>query len=162
MTSSSVRLFVSYSHEDGVWSKRLMPVLKVKANVDQLQPWHDSHLQAGDRWDAEIRKELERMDIFLCLVSYDFLASKYITDIELPKAKERYAKGEIQVVPIVLYPMDLKDDCKFLYDLCPLPEWNKSWSEYDANGGSYKNAHIHIGNGLKQAIGRARTRLSKT
>ena len=73
-----VRMFVSYSHENVTWCKRLLSVLKVKANVDTLQPWHDTELKAGDRWDKEIRAELERMDIFLCLVSYQFLASDYI------------------------------------------------------------------------------------
>jgi internalin A len=73
-----MRMFVSYSHENAAWCKRLRPVLKVKANVDTLQPWHDTELKAGDRWDKEIRAELERMDIFLCLVSYQFLASGYI------------------------------------------------------------------------------------
>jgi hypothetical protein len=33
-----VRMFVSYSHENAAWCKRLLPVLKVKANVDTLQP----------------------------------------------------------------------------------------------------------------------------
>ena len=45
--------------------KRLLPALRVKANVDTLQPWHDTELKAGDRSDKEIRTELERMDIFL-------------------------------------------------------------------------------------------------
>jgi TIR domain-containing protein len=79
-------MFVSYSHENAAWCKRLLPVLRVKANVDTLQPWHDTELKAGDRWDKEIRAELERMDIFLCLVSYQFLASGYIQNVELPRA----------------------------------------------------------------------------
>jgi hypothetical protein len=33
-----VRMFVSYSDEHAAWCKRLLPVLKVKANVDTLQP----------------------------------------------------------------------------------------------------------------------------
>jgi TIR domain len=120
-----VRLFVSYSHENAAWCKRLLPVLRVKANVDALQAWHDTELKAGDRWDKEIRAELERMDIFLCLVSYQFLASDYIQSVELPRAKARHENGEIEVVPVVLYPMDLKHDCEFLYPLSPLPEWGK-------------------------------------
>ena len=57
------------------------------------------------------------MDIFLCLVSYQFLASGYIQNVELPRAKARHENGEIEVVPVVLYPMDLKHDCEFLYQL---------------------------------------------
>ena len=72
----TVRLFVSYSHENATWF-RLLPVLRVKANVHPLQPWHDTELKAGDRWDKEIRDELDRINIFLCLVSYQFLAFGY-------------------------------------------------------------------------------------
>ena len=87
-----VRMFVSYSHENANWCKRLFPVLRVKANVDTLQPWHDTQLKVGDRWDKEIRTELQRMDIFLCLVSFQFLASGYIQNVELPIAKARHEK----------------------------------------------------------------------
>ena len=89
-----VPMFVSYSRENAAWCRRLLPVLKVKANVDTLQPWHDTELKAGDRWDKEIRAELERMHIFLCLVSYQFLASDYIRDVELPRAKARHKNGD--------------------------------------------------------------------
>jgi hypothetical protein len=98
-----MRVFVSYAHENAAWCKRLLPVLKVKAKVDALQPWHDTELKAGDCWDKEIRVELERMDIFVCLLSYQYLASDYIQNVELPIAKARHKNGEIEIVPVVLY-----------------------------------------------------------
>ena len=152
-----VRMFVSYSHENAAWCKRLFPVLRVKANVDTLQPWHDTELQAGDRWDKEIRAELERMDIFLCLVSYQFLASGYIQNVELPRAKARHKNHEIEVVPVVLYPMDLEHDCDFLYALNPLPEWGRCWRDFEKDG-DWNDALYPIGNGIKQAIEKARLR----
>jgi hypothetical protein len=45
-------------HENLTWSKRLSFLLKAKANVNPLQPWHDTELKAG--------------------ASYRFLASDYI------------------------------------------------------------------------------------
>jgi hypothetical protein len=152
-----VRMFVSYSHENVTWCKRLHPVLRVKANVDTLQPWHDTELKAGDRWDKEIRTELERMDIFLCLVSFQFLASDYIQKVELPIAKARHKNDEIEVVPVVLYPMDLKHDCEFLYQLNPLPAWGKSWRDFERDG-DWNDALHPIGEGVKQAIEKARLR----
>jgi hypothetical protein len=152
-----VRLFVSYSHENAAWSKRLHPVLKVKAKVDTLQPWHDTELKAGDRWDKEIRAELERMDIFLCLVSMHFLASDYIQRVELPRAKARHKNGEIEVVPVILYPMNLKHDCKFLHQFNPLPAWGKSWRDFEQDG-DWNDALYPIGNGIKQAIEKVRSR----
>jgi len=156
--TQSLQLFVSYSHENAVWFKRLMPVLKVRANVDAVQPWHDTELKTGDRWDQEIRDALERMDIFLCLVSFQFLASDYIRTVELPKAQQRFNSGDTVVVPIILYPMNLKHDCPFLDQFSPLPEWKKSWREHEQNGGDWNDALYSIGNGLIQAIEKVRSK----
>lgn len=160
ITEPLVRLFVSYSHENMVWSKRLAPVLKVKANVAGLRPWHDTELRAGDQWDEEIRAELKQMDIFLCLVSVQFLASDYIRDVELPEALRRQEIGEIEIVPLVLYPIDWDADCPVLKKFNPLPLFGKSWREYEQDGGDWNDALFPIGNGLKQAIDKARARKS--
>jgi hypothetical protein len=32
---------------------------------------------------------------------------------------------------VVLYPVDLKRDSEFLYQLNPLPAWDKSWREFE-------------------------------
>ena len=157
MNLRPVRMFVSYSHENAAWCKRLFPVLRVKANVDTLQPWHDTELKAGDRWDKAIRAELEQMDIFLCLVSFDFLASDYIQNVELKITKERLEKGEIDVVPVIVYPMDLKSDCEFLHQFNPLPQWGKCWRDFEREG-DWRDALYPIGNGVKQAIEKVRLR----
>lgn len=155
-----VRLFVSYSHQNSTWSKRLMPVLKVKANVPELRPWHDSELKAGDQWDTEIRDELKRMDIFLCLVSMQFLASDYIQQVELAEAVRRYERGEVIIVPLLLYPMDLDADCPALKGINPLPAFGKTWREFEQDGGDWNDALYPIGNGLKQAIDKVLARKS--
>jgi TIR domain len=132
--------------------------LILRLTVDTLQPWHDTQLKAGDRWDKEIRAELERMDIFLCLVSIHFLAPDYIQRVELPRGKARHKKGEIEVVPVLLYPTDLERYCKFLHQFNPLPAWGKSWREFEQEGGDWNDALYPIGNGIKQAIDKVRAR----
>jgi hypothetical protein len=52
-----------------------------------------------------------------------------IQNVELPIAKARSENGEIEVEPVILYPMNLKRDCKFLSQLNPLPEWGKTWQD---------------------------------
>ena len=151
-----VRLFVSYSHEDAVWLKRLMPVLKVKAGVQNVKPWHDAEIKAGGRWDPEIRSELAQMDVFLCLVSFQFLASDYIQNVELPAAQERYSRGEIDVIPVLLWQMDLKEDCQFLHQFNPLPGWGEHWGGFP----KYNAALYRIGRGVKDAIDLAQRRIS--
>ena len=73
------------------------------------------------------------------------------------KAKTRHENGEIDVVPVVLYPMDLEHDCQFLHHLNPLPEWGKSWRDFQ-KGGDWRDALYPIGIGIKRAIEKVRLR----
>jgi len=162
LPGKGVRLFLSYSHENATWSKRLLPLLKVKTNVAGLRPWHDTELKAGDVGDDEIQRELKVMDIFLCLVSVQFLASDYIQEVELPEALRRHEAGEIEIVPLALYPIDWDADCPLLKKFQRLPAPGKSWREYEKDGGDWNDAMFDIGNGLKAAIDKARARIAKT
>jgi hypothetical protein len=51
----------------------------------------------------------------------------------------------------------IKHDCEFLYQLNPLPEWGKSWRDFERDG-DRNDALYPIGNGVKQAIERPRQR----
>ena len=156
--SQSVELFVSYSHINAAWFDRLRPVLKFGRCRDKAFAWNDQEMKAGDRWDKEIREALERMDVFVCLVSFEFLGSRYIEDVELKRALAREKKHEIEIVPIVLYPMDLKEECPKLNAFNPLPSWGKCWLDYETESGHYQTAHKPIREGLRQAIDKVRAR----
>jgi TIR domain len=150
--SSSARLFVSYAHQNSTWFGRLSPLLKFKSKPEVAHVWHDHELKAGDRWDKEIRRKLEEMDVFICLVSFEFLASDYIMDVELPRALARQKKGEVEVVPVILFPINIRQEHPALYTFNPLPAFGKCWSEFEQNGGHYQNAHKLIREGIWQAI----------
>ncbi len=156
--SQSVELFVSYSHINAAWFDRLRPVLKFGRCRDKAFAWNDQEMKAGDRWDKEIREALERMDVFVCLVSFEFLASGYIKDVELKRALAREKKNEVEIVPIVLYPMDLKEDCPKLNAFNPLPGWGKCWLDYEQESGHYNTAHKTIREGSLQDIDKVRAR----
>ena len=150
-----VELFASYSHVNAIWFDRLRPVLKFDRCRDKAYAWNDQEMKAGDRWDKEIREALERMDVFVALVSFEFLASGYIRDVELKCAFAREKKHEIEIVPIVLYPMNLKEDCAELNAFNPLPDWGKCWLDYEQDSGHYQAAHKPIREGLRQTIDKA-------
>ena len=67
-----------------------------------IEPWTDGQILAGDNWDDEILNNLRQADIILLLISADFLQSKYIKSKELVVARERHAKGEARILPVVL------------------------------------------------------------
>jgi formylglycine-generating enzyme required for sulfatase activity len=97
-----LKLFVSYSHEDEACCKELGKYLGQLQDVELIEPWTDGQILAGDNWDDEILNNLRQADIILLLISIDFLQSKYIKSKELVVARERHAKGEARILPVVL------------------------------------------------------------
>jgi hypothetical protein len=157
MKPKAIRIFVSYSHEDRDWFKRLRPLLVFDRQPTQLAyVWHDNELKAGDRWDGEIRKELEVMDVFLCLLSYNFRASGYIRSVEKPAALKREKQGKTIIVPLILNKMDDRDIEEFK-PFNPLPEWGKSWLCYKAEG-DLSLAHKPIRTGLLDVVEKINSR----
>jgi TIR domain len=155
-----VKLFISYTHKKKVWMERLAPLfdgiqyddrLNDRSRLKYLHAWHEKELTAGNQWDSEIKRELDEMDIFVPLVSFEFLGSPYIQNVELKRAKERCAAGEILVVPIMLYDVNLRETCAFLHGFKLLPATDRSWSSYPDRS----NAHRLIYEGLWEAIDEA-------
>ncbi|MFO0942001.1 MAG: toll/interleukin-1 receptor domain-containing protein [Pirellulales bacterium] len=152
-----VKLFVSYSHENSVWFSKLRPLLKFRNPSSEVaHVWHDQQLEAGHRWDDEIKVALNEMNVFVCLVSYEFLASDYIMTVELKEALLREEKKEVAIVPILLYPVNLDNDCPELKPFNPLPTWAKCWRDFETGGGQHQDAHKLIRDGLWEAIKRVR------
>jgi hypothetical protein len=150
-----VQFFVSYSHQNAAWFGKLRPLLKFRtpsSNVAHV--WHDQQLEAGHRWHDEIQAALNEMDVFVCLVSYEFLASDYIMDVELKEALRREKKKEVVIVPILLYPMNWDNDCPELKPFNPLPAWGKCWRDFELDGGEHRDAYKLIRDGLWEAINR--------
>ncbi len=152
-----IKLFVSYSHSDSVWLGRLQPFLQFDHCHNKAYTWDDQKMTAGDRWDKEIRDALEKMDVFVCLLSIEFLTSHYIRTVELPRAFEREKANEIRIVPIIIYPnIDLKTECPELSVFNPLPKWGECWRQYEGERGDYGDAHGLIRKGLRDAINKAK------
>lgn len=153
-----VEFFVSYSHENAAWFSKLRPLLKFRkpsSNVAHI--WHDQQLEAGHRWHDEIQAALKKMDVFVCLVSYDFLASDYIMDVELKEALKGEKEDEVEIVPILLYPVNMDNDCPELKPFNPLPAWGKCWRDFEKGDGQHQDAHKLIRDGLWQAIRRVQS-----
>jgi internalin A len=105
-----VRMFVSYAHADERALKRLDAILDVLEQQHGLVPWRDQRLIAGEEWDQEIRRRLEDMDIFFFVASQRSLASAYIRDPEIRRARERHEQGEVEIVTVKLEPCACDED----------------------------------------------------
>ncbi|MEM9887817.1 MAG: toll/interleukin-1 receptor domain-containing protein, partial [Bacteroidota bacterium] len=102
MNPSKIDIFIAYAREDKVFLNELRKQLRIlKRNGTVNKIWYDGEIIAGQTWEAEIKQELENADIFLLLLSPDFINSDYAYDIEMTKALERHRNGEATLIPII-------------------------------------------------------------
>jgi TIR domain len=97
MTSHKLTVFVSYSHTDEAWLKRVQVHLKPLARDGRLELWDDTRIKTGERWREAIKAALERADVVVLLISADFYASDFIANDELPPLLEA-ARSERELV----------------------------------------------------------------
>jgi len=81
---SDARLFISYSHKDKHWLQLLQTQFAILSKQGQVTAWSDEHIRPGDSWNAEIQEAMLGADVAILLVTDNFLASRFIMDVELP------------------------------------------------------------------------------
>jgi len=101
----AISVFVSYSHQDRDYVHQLLRYL-AGLEEEGFSFWHDQRLETGVRWDDEIRRELDRADIVLALVSQDFLNSRYIKDVEVSRSLSRRRLEGLRIMPVIISPCD--------------------------------------------------------
>lgn len=133
---AALRAFISYSHRDAGALERLHVHLTNLQREGRLQTWYDREIFAGDVLDDEISRELEAADLFLLIVSPDFIASNYCVEREMQRALERHEAGETRVVPIIVEPCDwaampqLRRLKAIPRDGVPISEWTNANTAY--------------------------------
>nr|WP_249731943.1 TIR domain-containing protein [Roseococcus sp. SDR] len=83
----TIRYFISYAHADETEARRLLELLQLQfggAKHYEFLPWIDSNILPGEAWRDQIKAAIAQCDFGLLLVSPAFLASRFITEEELP------------------------------------------------------------------------------
>ncbi len=96
------RLFISYSSNDTATMKRLATHLEPLRKSGDIEMWYDHMIEPGTKWNNAIHQEMEKADVFVMLLSADFVASDYITAHEIPFALKKMESGKAHIFPIIV------------------------------------------------------------
>ncbi len=97
-------VFISYSHKDEDWKDRLRPHLGVLERADRITIWDDRRIGGGEEWYEEIREAMDLAAVAVCLISADFLSSKFCTEEEVPYLLTRRERHGMILIPVLLRP----------------------------------------------------------
>ncbi len=100
--------FISYSHSDEYTVKPLHTHMSQLTREGDLTSWFDGEILAGGSLNEDINSKLNKADLFIAIVSPDYLNSAYCYDIEFQKALGRFAEGQLKIVPVIAQPCDWK------------------------------------------------------
>jgi hypothetical protein len=98
------KVFISYSHQDNVWLKRLRVHLKPLERDYALDIWDDTQIKPGEKWLDEIERAIQSAKVALLIVSADFLASDFIANNELPPLLEAAKKDGALIMSLTVSP----------------------------------------------------------
>ncbi len=135
MSNRGLNLFISYSHADTSYLQELKKYLTPLRRNKVIRDWCDLELVAGDSLDEEISKALQDSDLFVFLISADFLASWYCFDVELAHALSRIKDADVRVMPLIVRncPWEMTELKKFVAipkDGVPVSSWSNDADAY--------------------------------
>lgn len=143
--NSAINVFIIYAREDKEIKRRLLAHLNPFVRSYDLVLWHDEHLEAGQEWKSHIESRLEQTDLFLLLVSVDFMNSEFINQVEFKFAIDRHKANKSIVIPIIINYCQWDIDFNFneyyfnLNELQVLPQEGKPIDDWKTPEQAYNN-----------------------
>jgi hypothetical protein len=142
----TIEAFISYSHADEKALERLHKHLAMLTRDEVLNAWSDHQIRAGDKLAAKVDVSLEGSQLFIALLSPDYLASNYCYEKEFQHAQQLAAAGKIKIIPVILEPCDWL--ASPFREYMALPKDGKPISEW----ANQNNAYLDVVTGLRLAI----------
>jgi hypothetical protein len=99
-------VFVSYSHENPEWMATISRMLRGLQTSGIIEPFDDRLIAIGKEWDATIKAKLDEADLVILIVTFDFLGSTYINQVEIDRALQRHEEHRACLLPIIAEECD--------------------------------------------------------
>jgi WD40 repeat protein len=106
--NKTVEVFCSYALEDENWFHELKAHLSLSRRQGLFTLWHSQLIAPGTDRQQVIDTYIETADVILLLISADFFASDSC-GIEMNHTLERYQRGGVQVIPILIRQVHWKN-----------------------------------------------------
>jgi len=132
-----MKAFISYSHKDQNYLERLKVHLAQIRREGLISDWTDNEIHAGQNLDNVIAEELGSSQLFIALLSPDYIYSDYCYNNEFKVAQEMQNKGELIIVPIIVEPCDWQKTP--FGNLKALPKDGKAVSEWTNSNNAFLN-----------------------
>lgn len=109
MHRKKLKMFVSYSHLDLSYKNSFLDHIAPLVRRGLIEVWSDSAMLAGDNFENGIQLALDASDIFVGLISSNYVASDFCFNIELAQALERQSQETICVIPVIVKSVNWKN-----------------------------------------------------
>ena len=145
-----INIFVIYTLADKDIMHHLLRHSDPLNEAFDLSIWHDDPIIPGQPWKSYFESRIHHTDIFLLLVSDDFMNSQFIKQIEFKAVIDRHKENQSVVIPIIVdncqWDIDLKlIDYEFnLRELQVLPEEGKPIEDWDSSDQVYNKVTAGI------------------
>ncbi len=127
-------VFLSYRKKNVVYRN---DVVRDILDANDCAVWFDRNLTAGEDYNAEIDAALDRMNVFVLLVTpLTFEPDSYVMKKEIPRALER----KIRIIPVILEETDMERFAKVLGNIHSLDK--RKPDEYE--DGLRKALSLHL------------------
>ncbi len=165
MSPSEINIFVSYSHKNLTWidkkdSSSLVPFLEESLKEEPVSFWYDHDLKTlpGIEYEKKIYEEIDKADIAILLLSQDFVNSDFIRKKELPRIKERWLQGKLEIIPILVEPWTVPDKhpASWLIKTQIIPGEATPLIDFTESKSRFKKERIEILEAIIRTIGRVK------
>lgn len=122
--SRTIEIFYSYAEQDKEWFSQLEKHFSTLRKDGSLREWHTGKIQGGESVTMRTAEHLRQADIFLPLISPDYMSSERCMR-EAQMALDRHTAQTATIIPIRLKPIPHPKHAIFgdLQDLPKSGEW---------------------------------------